>query len=438
MLFSDSVLDQLAAQLSGATDQLRVATVPVDCEPLAVVRAGARLFGRSTYFRSPGGEEVASLGAALLVSAGGIDRFAELERQLERLELPAAVRMPMGFSFNPNGPFSPEWDGFGALDVVLPEATVVSDAAGCRLIVAAAAGTEPGSIIEALGGLSLWDAPPHPDPGVHTVESVPATGDWQAEVAEAIGAIREGAFEKVVLARSVRVQSERATDPYDLVHHLVADNPLGYVFATVVGNAAFVGASPELLLARDGDRIAANPLAGSARRGKGDDDATVGAALLASDKDRAEHAIVVDDLVSRLGELATELDYPEGPSLRRLATVQHLSTKVSGVLRSGVTTCDVLASIHPTPAVGGTPRSEALAFIDKVEGMDRGWYSGGIGWVDPGGGAVVALALRCALLRDRTSRLYAGNGIVAGSDPAAELEETRLKFRPLLNLLAAT
>lgn len=438
MLLSSSVLEQLAVQLSGASDRLRVATVPIDCEPLAVVRAGARLFGRSSYFRSPAGEEVAGLGAAVLLSAAGLDRFAGLEGQLEHLQLPAEVRLPMGFSFNPNGPYAPEWDGFGALDALLPEATVVSDSAGGRLIVAAAPGMESNTIIEALGALSPWDAPPHPDPGGHTVESVPATVNWQGEVAEAIGAIREGAFDKVVLARSVQVESERATDPYDLVHHLVAANPIGYVYATVVGETAFVGASPELLLARTGKRIAANPLAGSARRGKGDDDAAVGRALLTSDKDRAEHAIVVDDLASRLGRLTTELDYPDVPSLRRMATVQHLSTEITGVLRPDVSTCDVLASIHPTPAVGGTPRAEALAFIDKVEGLDRGWYSGGIGWIEPGGRAVVALALRCALLRGRTSRLYAGNGIVAGSDPAAELAETRLKFRPLLNLLAAT
>lgn len=438
MLLSDSVLEHLAAQLSGAPERLRVAAVPIGCEPLAVVRAGARLFGRSSYFRSPAGEEVAGLGTALLLSAAGPNRFADLERQLESRGFPGEARLSMGFSFNPNGPRSSEWDGFGALDAVLPEATVVSDPSGSRLIVAVPAGAEPDTIIEALGALSPWDPPPRPEPGVHTVESVPATGAWKAEVAEAVGAIRGGAFEKVVLARSVQVQSERATDPYDLVHHLIATNPLGYVYATVVGEAAFVGVSPELLLARSEDRIVANPLAGSARRGKGDDDVAVGNALLSSEKDRTEHALVVDDLVTRLGELTTELHYPEVPSLRRMATVQHLSTEITGVLRSDVSTCAVLASIHPTPAVGGTPRAEALNFIDKVEAMDRGWYSGGVGWMDSGGGAVVALALRCALLRGRTSLLYAGNGIVAGSDPAAELEETRLKFHPLLSLLAAT
>ena len=202
--------------------------------------------------------------------------------------------------------------------------------------------------------------------------------------------------------------------------------------------SAFVGASPELLIAQRDQEIWINPLAGSARRGKGDDDVAVGTALLASAKDRAEHAIVVDDLVSRLGEITLRLEYPDGPTLPRMATVQHLSTHIEGTLSEGVTTFDVLASIHPTPAVGGTPRAEALAFIDKAEGIDRGWYSGGIGWVDPAGGAKVVLALRCALVTGATSRLYAGNGIVAESDPAAELAETRLKFQPLLTLLAAT
>ncbi|MEA2000469.1 MAG: isochorismate synthase, partial [Actinomycetota bacterium] len=241
-----------------------------------------------------------------------------------------------------------------------------------------------------------------------------------------------------VLARSVQVHSERPTDPFGLVHHLGLANPSCYIYAMVVGESAFVGASPELLLAQDDRAIRINPLAGSARRGKGEDDVAVGEQLLSSAKDRAEHGIVVDDLVTRLGDLTSRLDYSDRPSLRRMATVQHLSTEISGALSDDVTTFDVLKSIHPTPAVGGMPRPEALAFIDKAEGIDRGWYSGGVGWIDPSSGAQVALALRCALVNGTTSRLYAGNGIVADSDPAAELLETRLKFQPLLNLLAAT
>jgi salicylate biosynthesis isochorismate synthase len=439
VLFTDHELAMIAEQLSGHSTALRTASVPVSCDPLAVVRAGGGLVAHSAYFRTPDGDEVASLGVAHRLTSSGSGRFANMEAMVAELPLLAeGARLVTGFSFGPDGPSSPEWSGFGSFDVVLPAVTVTRDGSVKRLVVALPPGGDATPILDTLAGLSPWDPPPQPDPGVHTVESVPPTGEWQAEVAEAVGAIRDGSFEKVVLARSVLVHSERATDPYDLVYHLGSANPASYVYANVVGTAAFVGASPELLLAQSGRDIQLNPLAGSARRGKGDDDVAVGDQLLGSHKNRAEHAIVVDDLVSRLNPLTTRLEYPEGPSLRRMATVQHLSTEITGHLDAGVSTFDVLAAIHPTPAVGGMPRVEALAFIDKVEAMDRGWYSGGVGWLEPGGGAVLALALRCALVNERTSRLYAGNGIVAESDPAAELDETRLKFQPLLSLLAAT
>ncbi|MCP4303920.1 MAG: isochorismate synthase [bacterium] len=430
---------RLAEQLTADATQLRTASVAVDCDPLSFVRAGAPLFARSSFFRTPAGDEVASLGVAMRFAASGIDRFSTLATGLAGLPtLAPGARIALGFSFHPHGPAQPEWDGFGAADAILPAATVVKDDLRTRLVVALPAGADPDPLLALLADLVAFDDPPPPDPGVHTVESVPSTVEWQSEVGEAVGAITEGSFQKVVLARSVQVLSERATEPFGLVYHLGRANPSCYIYAAVVGHSAFVGASPELLLAQRGRDIWINPLAGSARRGKGDDDIAVGRELLASAKDRAEHAIVVDDLISRLDKMTSRLEYPDVPALRRMATVQHLSTEIEGTLCEGISTFDVLSSVHPTPAVGGTPRAEALAFIDKAEVIDRGWYSGGIGWIDPGGGAQVALALRCALIDGVTSRLYAGNGIVADSDPAAELVETRLKFQPLLTLLAAT
>lgn len=439
MLFQESHLAQLAQQLAGEATRLRTAAVAVDCEPLDAVRAAGQLFGHSSFFRTPAGDEVASLGIATRFGASGPERFANLEVELATLpQLVPEAKVVLGFSFSPQGPTQPEWDGFGAADAIVPQVTIVKTAAGINLVVAVAPGTDGHVTLDLLAGLTLPGEPPPPDPGAHTVESVPSTIEWQSEVAEAVGAIGAGSLEKVVLARSVQVHSERATDPFGLVHHLGLANPSCYIYATVIGDKAFVGASPELLLEQERRRVRINPLAGSAGRGKGDDDVAVGRQLLSSGKDRSEHAIVVDDLVSRLRSLTSRLDYPDGPSLRRMATVQHLSTEILGELLDDVSTFDVLASIHPTPAVGGMPRTEALAFIDKAEGIDRGWYSGGVGWIDPGGGARVALALRCALIDGKTSRLYAGNGIVGASDPAAELVETRLKFQPLLTLLAAT
>jgi salicylate biosynthesis isochorismate synthase len=439
VLVHQSQLTHLAQQLSAESARLRSAVVSVECEPLDLVRAGASLFARSSFFRAPDGDEVASLGVALQLETSGSERFTNLEEQLAALpHLADGTRVVLGFSFSPQGPSQAAWDGFGAADAIVPSISVVKSGGTTRLVLAIAPGANPVPVIEALAGLSIPNEPPPPDPGVHTVESVPSTVQWQSEVAEAVGAINEGSFEKVVLARSVLVHSQRPADPFGLVHHLGLANPSCYIYATVVDESAFVGASPELLLEQSDRAIRINPLAGSAERGKGDDDLAVGRQLLDSAKNRAEHEIVVDDLVTRLGGLTTHLDYPDQPSLRRMATVQHLSTEITGVLLDGVSTFDVLAAIHPTPAVGGTPRAEALAFIDKAEGIDRGWYAGGVGWIDPSGGAQVALALRCALVKGTTSRLYAGNGIVGESDPATELLETRLKFQPLLNLLAAT
>ena len=439
MLLTKHQLADLARQLEAEPHLLRSAATEVDCDPLDMVRAGAGMFARSSYFASPGGSRMASLGAAVHLASSGSERFSSLDEQLADLpQLVPGARVVLGFSFSPDGPTQPEWKGFAAADAVLPTVTAVAEAGVTRLFVAVPAGTDHSVTLGTLAGLQRPTEPPPPDPGAHTVESVPAGSQWQAAVADTVAAIRDGSLRKAVLARSVVVRSEWPTDPYELVHHLSLANPSCYIYATAVGESVFVGASPELLLSQQGSEILVNPLAGSARRGRGDDDLAVGQELLASNKDRTEHAIVVDDLVARLGELTTRLDYSSEPSLRRMATVQHLSTEIKGELRSGLSAFDVLKSIHPTPAVGGTPRPEALAFIDKVEGIDRGWYAGGVGWLDPAGSAQVALALRCALINGTTSRLYAGNGIVADSDPAAELIETRLKFQPMLSQLAAT
>jgi isochorismate synthase len=242
-----------------------------------------------------------------------------------------------------------------------------------------------------------------------------------------------------VLGRSVVVSAEIPTDAFDVAAQLGVAYPQCYAFAWQAGPATFVGASPELLLDKAADIVRLNPLAGSARRGEGQaEDARLAQELMASEKDRHEHRLVVDDVARRLQPLAGALEVPAGPSLRRLATVQHLSTEIRAQLRDDTSVFELLDVLHPTPAVGGTPRAEAVAFIDKVEGLDRGWYSGGIGWLTPGGDCRLALSLRCGLLRGASARLFAGAGIVADSDPDAELVETRLKFRPLLELLAAT
>ena len=257
--------------------------------------------------------------------------------------------------------------------------------------------------------------------------------EWERKVAAVAAAAGRGGPAKVVLARSLQVALERPPEPFDLVALLRERFPAAYAYGWQAGPAALVGASPELLVSRRGERFACRPLAGSAARGSDPEaDRRLGEALLASAKDRAEHAFVVEAIIAALRPLAASLEVPAGPVLDRLPGVQHLATPLAGT--TGARLLALVAALHPTPAVGGVPRDPALAAIAGAEGFDRGWYAGGVGWADAGGDGEVALALRGALLRHDQATLYAGAGIVAGSDPAAEAAETGLKLGAMLGL----
>lgn len=440
MLLPPFALADVAAQVSGRNDRYRFAVVPVTTDPLDFVTAAAPFHASARYLATPDGIRIGGVGTAWRAEAGGHRRFGQLEsRVAERPPLPPEARLLLGFSFAPDGATAEEWRGFASAEVTLPSLSVVEDGERRVVVAAVPPGAEAGSVVSLLRNLERPVPAGVPGYGDHSVHSVPPSAEWCAAVDEAVEAIKGGSLHKVVLARSVVVRTDMTIDPFEVVYHLGERNPHCHVYGWQVGDASFVGASPELLIGVRGDRIRANPLAGSAPRGAGDEeDHAVGAALLASAKDRDEHALVVDDMVARLRPLTSELVVPPSPSLRRIATVQHLSTEITGRMANGTSLFGLLDRLHPTPAVGGTPRAEAMAFIDKVEGMDRGWYGGGVGWLGPDGDGDVAVALRCALLSARTGRLYAGNGIVAESEAEAELIETRWKFRPLFNLLTAT
>ncbi len=441
MLLSPGTLADAAGQLRGSSDGLRFAVIETEADPLEFVRAAAPVFGSTRYLASPAGVRIGSAGTAWRIQASGSDRFGMLEESwATRPDMPVAARLLLGFSFASDGPRTEDWFGFAATEVVLPEVAIIAEPGDdARLVVAVPPGAEPASLMSGLADLKNPAPPRVPGLGDHSVHAVPPGDDWCLGVEEAVAAIESGSLQKVVLARSVVVDAEMSIDAFEIVHHLAVRNPQCHIFGWQIGDTTFVGASPELLVGTRGGEVRANPLAGSARRGIGDEeDRAVGEALLASDKDRQEHALVVDDIAARLRPLTASLDVPARPSLRRVATVQHLMTEIHGSMRNGTSLLGLAGRLHPTPAVGGTPRQDAMAFIEKVEAIDRGWYSGGIGWLSPHGDGDVAIALRCALISGHSARLYAGNGIVAESDPQAELIETRWKLGPLFNLLTAT
>lgn len=266
----------------------------------------------------------------------------------------------------------------------------------------------------------------------------PPPETYERAVAEAVEMIRRGRLSKVVLARTIRVEAGRTLDPRELLRRLRAVEPDGFSFAVDLGEGrTLVGASPELLISRFGRAIRANPLAGSApRAGDPAEDRANAQRLGSSPKDRQEHAIVVEDVFRALHPLCRELTHDREPQLLATANVWHLSTRFRGVLRdANVTALDLVRALHPTPAVCGEPRDEAMRAIGELEPVPRGAYAGAIGWMDAKGDGVWALALRCAELRGRSARLFAGAGVVADSVPAAELDETERKFRAFLDSL---
>ncbi len=259
---------------------------------------------------------------------------------------------------------------------------------------------------------------------------------WLDAVAEALRAIEAGEFAKVVLARDLQVWSRTPFDVPSVLTELAERFPSCMTFLV----DHLLGASPELLLRRAGDRIASRVLAGTAARGAdAASDAAIGAGLLASEKDLREHDLALRSAVDALAPSCTSLEVPDGPSLVRLDNVQHLGSDLTGTLSTAGDThvLALLERLHPTAAVGGAPREAALRAIRSLEGMSRGRYAGPVGWLTPDGDGEFAIALRCAEIRGDRARLFAGAGIVAGSLPEAELTETWLKLRAMTGVLGA-
>ena len=263
---------------------------------------------------------------------------------------------------------------------------------------------------------------------------------WAAAVVEAVARITAGELDKVVLARDVVAELSGSLDSAELLRRLAGSYPECWTFEV----AGLLGATPELLVRRAGDRVTSRVLAGTVRRhGSVDEDAGLAEALLASGKDLEEHEYAVHSVAEALAAHCTDLDVPDSPHVLALANVQHLATDVTGLLADGAPALALAASLHPTAAVCGTPTERAAALIREIEGMDRGRYAGPVGWVDARGDGEFGIALRCAAVEDSPRgpatrlRLFAGCGIVAGSTADVEIAESEAKFDAVRSALAA-
>jgi isochorismate synthase len=289
--------------------------------------------------------------------------------------------------------------------------------------------------LRAIGEASdLRSTAPQPRATRFDVAPVTDVDVYLSAVAAARDAVRRGDITKAVIARDIAVSSNEPIDLHAVLLRLKASFGSSYRYSF----KGLVGASPELLVEVDGHTIRSNPLAGTtARTGDPASDQRLAAALLASEKNQIEHRVVVDMVHDTLLPFCSYLDWEPEASVVAVANVQHLGTRVEGHLSAPVHVTDLARLLCPTPALGGHPREAAVELISRVEGMDRGLYGGGIGWCDAQGNGTFAVTIRCAAFSpDRTTaRLFAGGGIVADSEPLAELAETQAKFQAMLSAL---
>jgi isochorismate synthase len=263
--------------------------------------------------------------------------------------------------------------------------------------------------------------------------------EWMDIVARAVERIRSGAFEKVVLARDIQLKRLDTPEAFDIsatLQRLRESYPTAYVFAVQRWDRYFAGATPEQLVRAENGQIRTMALAGSARRGESEaEDRQLGEELLQSAKNNSEHAIVVAMVREAIERHCTDVQVSAAPELLKLKNVQHLMTPITGKLLAGHCMLDLIADLHPTPAVGGFPRQAALEAIRETEKLDRGWYAAPLGWIGTHGDGEFAVALRSGLINGNEATLFAGCGIVAESDPQAEFAESSLKLQVMLRAL---
>lgn len=450
---------------------LLVAAVPI--EPVdAIGLVGRALAARESVaaWLQPAGRIIVGVGTATEIPLDGPDRFAEAARVWQSLAGRALVGGPAagaagasgagpilvgGATFAPSRSADPRWRGFETGWLRLPR-LLVTGSDGAWLATATLRLDEPADLeaataeLEALVGRL---APAGPDGGPdHTAEAMegglpllrrvggqPDRRTWQAAVARAAGAVSRGRIDKLVLARRVDVEAHSAIDVPATLRRLTATAPTATIFAlspTAAPERVFLGASPERLVEVRGRRFRTVALAGTIGRGQDPaEDDRLAAALLASEKDREEHAVVVAMLRSTLEPVSESVEVGRGPEVVRLRTVMHLATPIAGRLRDGEEILGLVERLHPTPAVGGWPREAALALLGEEEQLDRGWYAGPVGWLDAAGDGEFVVGIRSGVIDGPRASLFAGCGIVADSEPDREWEESELKLAALAGAL---
>jgi isochorismate synthase len=442
-------------------------------DPIDLFAAGRALgFEAALWLQPAADRSIVGIGRAWAIEPAGPDRFAAATDAWRTVLADAIVSRAqtdvpeagpillggLGFTGRPPAADDP-WAAFGPASLVLPTFTLAQHGERTSLTVTArahgtveldtarleqdwsalarnASGHGADAAATANGMIETPEARPAEPGALRAIDERPDRAGWDRTVGLFAGAVGRGRIDKVVLARRVVFEAPAGLDVAAALRHLARTAPESTTFAFVRGGTTFLGATPERLVRTAGRSFETVAMAGSAARGTDPaEDARFAAALLASEKDREEHAVVVDMLRSSLAPIVETLRVADAPTVQPLRHLQHLVTPVTGTTRDEAGILALAGQLHPTPAVGGAPREVALALIEEHEAFDRGWYAGPIGWLGADGDGEMMVALRCGLVTGREATLFAGCGIVADSDPAQEWEESRLKMRTMIAAL---
>lgn len=446
----------VADRVSGIDPRV-VAAEAVD--PIALYAAADEAgIEAALWLRPSEGFSLVGVGRAWAIEPEGPGRFTEAATEWTRVlqgtalgsDLPRGVGPVLlgGLGFSGRSPADDDvWAPFGAASLVLPEwilAQTAGDGGTWITTTTPDAGEGPSvrrreRLLARARELDHARSVPitaPPDAPLGVVAEQPDEGLWHRTVGLFAGAVGRGRIDKVVLARRVVLSAPAELDIERALRLLAEGAPESATFAFRRGGRTFLGATPERLIRTEGRAFRTAAIAGSVGRGRdAAADAELAAQLLASEKEREEHAVVVSVIRERLSPLSDDLRFEPEPRVLPLRTVQHLITEIDGTARERAGLLSLAERLHPTPAVGGEPRDIALGLVDEHEGFDRGWYAGPIGWLGADGDGELMVALRSGVVDRDQVTLFAGCGIVADSDPTREWEESRMKLRALASAL---
>ncbi|QHS23105.1 isochorismate synthase [Virgibacillus sp. MSP4-1] len=456
--FTESINKALDHQAHKDTPQLFSYTEKIagveEINPIAVFQYTQSFKGARFFWTSP--ED-----GVILIGLGSVCQFKENKTNGDRFEQvhsewkdllksiyidnpynqPGTGPVMMGgFSFDPEES-SELWENYPSSQMTLPEYIITIDDSDayltCHIRLDGQADIENGraSFTQMIETMKKDPQQGAKDPECISQQEKSAE-EWKETVRSATERIENRQMNKVVLARELRVSFNHSIPVSKVLENLLEQQKQSYIFAVESGEDCFIGATPERLVKVENGELLSTCLAGTSPRGETpQEDEVLGKELLYDEKNRMEHAFVVDMIKQAVEACSDHVEVPESPVLYKLRNLQHLYTPVRGRLREGHSLLEVVRSLHPTPAMGGVPREEALSFIKDEEQADRGWYSAPIGWMDAMDNGEFAVAIRSGLIQKNEASLFAGCGIVKDSDPEKEFRETQIKFSPMLMAL---